>query len=110
MTIDEINETLSQPEIHEAYGMSVHKHNKKPFFDIAVNAGEHSYCIMSSKETIELFKNEYAPTEWHILMDATFKIVPTSVFKQLLIIYVRIKFEVSEFVPILNSNKFLVDS
>lgn len=77
-TIDGINDAFTVEDIKQNFGMSLHKPKNHPFFNGAVDAGSHSFCVFSSKATIDL------------VCDATFKIVPTSVFKQLLILYVRI--------------------
>lgn len=96
-TIDGINDAFTVEDIKQNFGMSLHKPTNHPFFNGAVDAGSHSFCVFSSKATIDLVcdPDNMPEDERHILMDATFKIVPTSVFKQLLILYVRIKFEVS---------------
>lgn len=93
--VAEIEDAFKSPKIMNTFGMSAHRSNKKIFFDGAVKKADHSFCVFSSKTIVELVKTHIPVDERHILMDATFKIVPLSEFKQLLILYIRIKFEVS---------------
>lgn len=63
--------------------------DKYAFYDCAVEESEYSYCIFSSKISIQLIEKEISIDHRHILMDATFKTVPAGPFKQLLILHIR---------------------
>lgn len=89
-TINELIDLYSKDDVIENFGYSLHERDERYVFnDTILNGGNNgSYCIFSSKRNIELM-NEHIPIERrHILMDATFKVVPRGPFKQLLIIYV----------------------
>lgn len=98
-TIDEIHAAFEQSDVFDTYGSTLqtkdldgndleHMHN---FFDIAVEnkKKKFSFCVFSSKTTLELIEKNIPIPERHILMDATFRIVPIGPFKQLLIMYIR---------------------
>lgn len=78
----------------QAFGMTAHD-DPEQFFDDAIRDEQngHAFCVFSSKKTIRLIE-ELPPSERHVLMGATFKIVPIGEFKQLLVLYIRIKNEV----------------
>lgn len=78
----------------EAFGMTAHD-DAETFFDDAIRdtANGHAFCVFSSKKTVRLIE-ELPLADRHILMDATFKIVPIGEFKQLLVLYARIQNEV----------------
>lgn len=64
---------------------------KYKFFD---GAFEHkkkkfAFCVFSSKATIKLIKEHIPLSDRHILMDATFRVVPIGQFNQLFILYIR---------------------
>lgn len=63
--------------------------------------------MFSSRKIVRLIE-ELPPADRHILMDATFKIVPIGEFKQLLVLYARIKNEVTHFNST-NQNNALYD-
>lgn len=69
-----------------SYGQAHHVNKKYRFFDAAIESPDHSFCVFSSKATIELILEKMPPAEREILMDATFRIVPIGQFKQLLIL------------------------
>lgn len=62
---------------------------KLRFFDTAYECKDYAYCVLSSKQTIELVENNMKANERHVLMDATFRITPVGPFNQLLILYIR---------------------
>lgn len=96
--IDEIIAAFEDPKIMQAFGMSAHEGDKKcKFFDGAIQKKHHCFCVFSSKTIINLVHKHIPVDERHILMDATFKIVPVGEFSQLLILYIRIKYEVSNY-------------
>lgn len=98
-SIEEINEAFALEDVKKSYGCTLQTVDldgkelpqKYSFFDGAVRNDEkgHSFCVFSSKVTIELIKRHIPLHERHILMDATLRIVPFGIFNQLLILYVR---------------------
>lgn len=96
-SISEIIEAFKNLDVMETYGCTLQTvdidNNPLPkkytFFDIAIEKSTHSFCVFSSKATIELINQHIPLEERHILMDATFRIVPIGPFKQLLILYIR---------------------
>lgn len=93
-TVDEINERFEDDTVRKIFGTTASTLDPEPFFDGAFERDTHSFCVFSSKKTIKMCKEHLSTGECHILMDATFKIVPCGVFKQLLILYIRVKHEV----------------
>lgn len=87
-SVSEIIDHFDNTEIFEAFGTSLHQ-EKSAFYDFSFQNRQFSYCIFSSKRCIHLIQEKIPINERHILMDATFKVVPKSPFTQLLIIYVR---------------------
>lgn len=101
--VDELNETFKDEQVMNTYGFSQHKEDRRRFFDVAVQRNDYSYCVFSSKHLIELALGNLVEDDLHVLMDATFKIVPFGGFSQLLILYIRVKHEVS-----FNTNKCII--
>lgn len=95
--ITEILDAFSQKSVMEAYGFTLQTvdleqnilENKYPFYDCAVENKNFSFCVFSSKVSIQLIRENLDINERHILMDATFKTCPVGPFKQLLIMHVR---------------------
>lgn len=87
-SVSEIIDHFDNTEIFDAFGTSLHQ-EKSAFYDFSFENRQFSYCIFSSKRCIHLIQDKIPINERHILMDATFKVVPKSPFTQLLIIYVR---------------------
>lgn len=95
----EIAEAFEESAVFETYGTSLQTKDldgndlieKYDFFDQIVENKKKtfSFCVFSSKVTLELIKRDIPIQDRHILMDATFRIVPVGPFKQLLIIYIR---------------------
>lgn len=94
-TVAEIIAAFEKDSIMTSYGESLHVDKTYRFFDGAFEAPDHSFCVFSSKATIELVLEKMTPAERHILMDATFRIVPIGPFKQMLILYIRKNKQVS---------------
>lgn len=94
-TIAEIIAAYEKDSIMTSYGETLHVEQKYRFFDGAFEADDHSFCVFSSKATIELVTEKMPPAARHILMDATFSICPVGPFKQLLILYIRKNKQVS---------------
>lgn len=92
--IDAINAAFAEHEIDQVFGHTADKNQPEKFFDFAVKKETHSFCVFSSKKIIRLVLEHVPVPDRHILMDATFKIVPIGEFSQLLILYFRIKYEV----------------
>lgn len=70
----------------KAFGTS---HDVAPFFKHAYECKEFAYGIFASDKSIDLMKTHIPPIKRKLLIDATFKVCPDSIFKQLLIIYVE---------------------
>lgn len=87
-TVNEIFATYADPTIFEEYGKS--KHDKKNiFFKTAYHCAQFSYCVFASESIISTINASIPVENRRYLMDATFKIVPDGIFKQILIIYVE---------------------
>lgn len=95
-SVAEIIKYFEDEEIRNSFGTTLNK-EKKPFFDHAFQNDSFAYCIFSSKKTMELIDKNIPTEKRHILMDATFRVVPNSPFSQLLIIYIRYQHKVSSF-------------
>lgn len=95
--VGEIIKAFQQTSVIESYGFTLQTIDleKKPieerymFYDCAIEEKEFSYCIFSSKVSIQLIESKINLDERHILMDATFKTCPDGPFKQLLILHIR---------------------
>lgn len=88
-SVKEINEAFANEAILASYGTALQTSKKYLFFDAAIETANHSFCVLSSKATIELILEHIPPAERHMLMDGTFYICPIGPFKQILIIYIR---------------------
>lgn len=73
--------------VYEEFGMTKHD-AKLPFFKHAFANDKFSYCVFAS-ETIIGFIKTIPDGDRRYLMDATFKVVPFSVFTQLLVIHIE---------------------
>lgn len=90
----EINEAFKNPEILQCFGYTLG--SKDIFFDAAIDTGNFSFCVFSSKKMINLLNKHVPNKKLHILMDATFRTCPFGPFNQLLILYARIHHQVSK--------------
>lgn len=96
-TVQQINAAFEQPEILQAFGHTFGENGTKDiFFDTAVDTDDFKYCVFSSKKMIRVINEHIPKDKLHLLMDATFRTVSLGPFNQLLIIYVRIKHQVSK--------------
>lgn len=86
-TCDEIGKAFTDNHIMENIGCSQHK-DKQVFFDGVIETESFSYCVFSSKYTMELIRQRIETNRLNYMMDATFKICPLGIFKQILIVYV----------------------
>lgn len=75
----------SKQDIVSKFGTTASGHS---FFKTAYECAEFSYCIFASDEIIKMFQEGIPQDRRKFAMDATFKICPFGVFKQILIIYV----------------------
>lgn len=89
--VEAINEAFEDANIFKVFGQTAHKVDPERLFDGAIRKETHSFCVFSSKKIIKMVEENV--DEYHVLMDATFKIVPIGQFQQLLILYFRIKHE-----------------
>lgn len=92
--VEAINTAFESKEILSSFGFTADDEDPRKFFDGAVRCENHSFCVFSSKGICDAYAENVPVGERHILMDATFKIVPIGDFQQLLILYFRIKHEV----------------
>lgn len=88
-TVAEILAAFDKSAVFDTYGKSLHEGEDLPFFNGAIETKDFSYCVFSSRKSIELIEKYIPVPERHILMDGTFRIVPVGPFKQLLILYIR---------------------
>lgn len=98
-SIDEINAAFQECAVIESYGRTLQTldidgenlSERHLFFDVAIEnkAKNYSFCVFSSKMTINLIHIHIPPPERHILMDATFRIVPFGPFSQFFVLYIR---------------------
>lgn len=80
------------------YGMTKHDNidmPSTPFYKQTYECKEFSYCIFASDNIINGIISNIPIDRRHYLMDATFKVVPFSPFRQLLIIYVEYRSNVN---------------
>lgn len=96
-TVDDINKAFENVDVMKGYGQTLHKNKNHAFFDGAVSTNEYSFCVFSSKATLEIIDEHIPIEERHILMDATFRICPHGPFNQILIFYIRKRSKVSIF-------------
>lgn len=100
----EILAAFDDPEIMETFGNS--KHNEsRPFFMTAYEEEKFSYCIFASKASIDLVHGYIEEKDRCFLADATFKVVPDGIFRQLLIVFVEYVDKVFPLVFVLMSSK-----
>lgn len=107
-SIDDINRAFDDESVFDAYGTSLqvvdtdgsNLPQKNRFFDGAFEnkQKQFSFCCFSSKTTIKLIEKHIPADKRHILMDATFRVVPMGKFNQLFILYIRKNKKVSEFI------------
>lgn len=96
ISVEEIKAAFNRPEILQAFGHTFGEDGTKDiFFDDAIDTGDVQYCVFSSKKIIKVINEHIPKDKLHLLMDATFRTVPLGPFNQLLIIYVRMKHQVS---------------
>lgn len=87
-TCEDIRVAFANEKIRKIYGHTKHD-NPSVFYKGCVEDSNFAYCIFAS-DVITQKINSCIPIERrNYLMDATFKIVPQSCFKQLLIIYIE---------------------
>lgn len=88
-TVDAIQKAFDDAKVMATYGHSLHVDKPFRFFDGTVETKDYSFCVFSSKATVQLIEKKIEISKREILMDATFRIVPVGPFKQLLILYIR---------------------
>lgn len=79
--------------------------NDTPFFQYAYENKAFSYCVFASLRSIDLMKKNIDVGSRKLMIDATFKVCPNSIFNQLLIIYVEYFTEVVPLAFVLMSRK-----
>lgn len=85
----EIASVFEDELMRSTFCHSFHK-ERYCLYDTTFSSKEFSYCIYSSKKSIDLILNAQKEEEERFLvMDATFSITPNRMFYQVLILYVR---------------------
>lgn len=84
----EIESVFEDADMRATFCNSFHR-EKFCLYDTTYCCNDFSYCIYSSKKTIDLITQNVPQEERVLLMDATFSIAPNRMFYQVLIIYVR---------------------
>lgn len=87
-TCYEIEKVFEDETIRSMFCLSFHK-VKYEIYDTTFCSDDFSYCIYSSKKSIELIKKHVPEEDRFLVMDATFSITPNRMFYQVLIIYAR---------------------
>lgn len=94
--VEEFLDAFNKKDILEDFGYAYNKQKEKDvFFNGAVDTGEFSYCVFSSRKIINLMNERIKKNNLDILMDATLRTCAFGPFKQLLIMYVRVHHQVS---------------
>lgn len=88
VTCNDVLSCFQDNDIMNNFGYSLHN-EKHLFYNGLIETPTYSFCVFSSKMSINLMQSHIPIERRHILMDATFKIVPIGPFNQLLIIYVN---------------------
>lgn len=89
MSGEEIIAAFENEGTMTSFGYSKHD-NSTPLYKGTIMDGVKYICTFLASETIiDMIKENIEPERRKYMMDATFKIVPVGVFKQLLIIYVE---------------------
>lgn len=83
--VPSINNAFSLPENMDKFGKTL---SGNAFYKTAYSCTDFSYCVFASDDIIEMIKDRIPIENRQFLMDATFKICPFGLFKQILIIYV----------------------
>lgn len=84
---------FNNPEIMDEYGFTMNKRER--FYVGSVVQALFAFHIWASFATIKFIKKHITPNERNYLLDGTFKIVPSKLFSQLLIISIEYKNDVS---------------
>lgn len=88
-TIEEIISSFANPSIMEEFGKCKSGSN---FYRGAVESdgnGSGCFCVFASDTIINAITSKMTVDKRHYLLDATFKVVPNSQFKQLFIVHVE---------------------
>lgn len=83
--VAEINAAFGRDDVMAKFGITS---RKKPFFRTAYACALFEYCIFASDDIVKRILADIPKDRRNYLMDATFKICPHGVFKQLLIIHI----------------------
>lgn len=83
-TADEIAKIFTRDDIMNLLGNTK---DGSILYDGAMECDDFSFCVFSSKSSIELFVSHVRPLDRIIMMDGTFAVVPIGSFNQLLILY-----------------------
>lgn len=88
-TCAEIIESFKDPTILSDIGSSLHREHYQ-IYNHVHEEKDFSYCVLSSKKSIDLIKKNTEVNERVFLIDGTFRITPMSnVFKQVVIIHAQ---------------------
>lgn len=116
--VDEIIEAFTNNEyIRTNFGLTKRgggdddepeKNPKTAFFKGAIESKEYSACFFASDDIIEAIKNTSVNSERLLYADATFKITPIGIFKQVLVLFADIYTYVIEISIKFNSPTFFI--
>lgn len=96
-TTAEINEQFGKDFIMKHYGTTrrTDEAAQTPFFKIAADEAEHSYCIFASDEIAQITRDNVNVEKRKFFADATFASAPSGMYEQLLVVYTHINGQVS---------------
>lgn len=97
MTTAEVNAAFGKDYIMQHYGMTrrTNDADRTPFFKIAADEQDFSYCIFASDEIARLTHEKIKVEMRKFFSDGTFDSAPKGMYTQLLIVYTSIYGQVS---------------
>lgn len=87
-TLEEVEEMFAKPSIQALYGQTG---GRAPFYRGTVKTTEYGFTVFASEAVV----NRLTDTNRHFFADGTFRIVPKGCYRQLYIIHVEYKGNVS---------------
>lgn len=104
---EEIINAYKVAYVIENYGMTIRESDKPRtmYYKYTFESNEHSFCIFASDEIVAAIKEHVPQDSRRYFMDATFKIVPMGIFKQLLILYAEFMGQIVPFCFVLMDRK-----
>lgn len=105
-TLEDVKAVFENESVLHTYGQTKSLLHSKPFFKTVHIGKNFGYCMFASDRCIELMEQRIPTNERKFYIDATFKVVPTGGFKQLLIIFVELYKQVGSYSKFNNSVLF----